>query len=279
MGKLFWYKRDPDAALGGMMGLTLEERGAYNTVLDLIYSRADQLPDDDRFLAGWCNCDLRVWRRLKARLLELGKITIEGGMIRNSRATSGVHEALSRVEVKAEAARARWAKSKPETSENNNLADAQAPIVHMTSTTTTRSKEESSSPARAREAEDAAFTAWQEAATAHGWPDAQFLNSTRRYAIGARLAECGGLDGWRQALAKAADSKFIIGQDGKPQRWFDLDWLLKPANFIRLYEGRYAERHAPQPAGQNQGPSGQPKDRAFRSRMLLASAIRGDGDS
>jgi len=33
-----WYKRDPNAALEGMAVLTLEERGAYNTVLDLIYT-------------------------------------------------------------------------------------------------------------------------------------------------------------------------------------------------------------------------------------------------
>ena len=39
MGTLKWYKRDPDAALSGMFELTLEERGAYNTILDLIYSR------------------------------------------------------------------------------------------------------------------------------------------------------------------------------------------------------------------------------------------------
>ena len=37
MGHLKWYKRDPRAALTGMMQLTLEERGAYNTILDLIY--------------------------------------------------------------------------------------------------------------------------------------------------------------------------------------------------------------------------------------------------
>jgi len=137
MGKLHWYKRDPDAALGGMMGLTLEERGAYNTVLDLIYSHADRLPDDDRFLAGWCNCDVRVWRRLKDRLIELGKLTAEGGLIRNGRATSGVDEALSRVASKSEAAKTRWAKSRGQSSENNDLADAQPSNVHMTTTTTT----------------------------------------------------------------------------------------------------------------------------------------------
>lgn len=139
MGKLRWYKRDPDAALGGMMALTLEERGAYGTVLDLIYSHADQLPDDDRFIAGWCNCDVRVWRRLKERLVSLGKLTLEGGCIRNIRATSGVDEALSRVEQASDAADVRWSKSRAAAKENKDLPDTPAEDQHMQSTTTSTS--------------------------------------------------------------------------------------------------------------------------------------------
>lgn len=82
MGKIAWYKRDPRAALTGMMELTLEERGAYNTVLDLIYDRAGDLRDDERFIAGWCGCDVRVWRRIRARLLALGKLYVDAGMLR-----------------------------------------------------------------------------------------------------------------------------------------------------------------------------------------------------
>lgn len=131
MGKLRWYKRDPDAALGGMMALTLEERGAYNTVLDLIYSRADELPDDDRFIAGWCNCDVRVWRRIKARLIGLGKLRVENGMLRNFRATSGVTEAISRVASAAEAANIRHGKSPAVSKENKDLGCAGASKTHV----------------------------------------------------------------------------------------------------------------------------------------------------
>ena len=34
MGFRKWHKRDRNAALRGMAALTLEERGAYNTILD-----------------------------------------------------------------------------------------------------------------------------------------------------------------------------------------------------------------------------------------------------
>ena len=50
MGTLKWYARDPRAALTGMMELTLEERGAYNTILDLIYCHDGEVVDDEIFL-------------------------------------------------------------------------------------------------------------------------------------------------------------------------------------------------------------------------------------
>jgi uncharacterized protein YdaU (DUF1376 family) len=103
MGTLRWYKRDPRAALAGMMGLTLEERGAYNTILDLIYINDGKLPDDSNLLAGWMHVDIRVVKRLRARLLSLGKIYLHGGCIRNERCDEELHKALLRIRSAAEA--------------------------------------------------------------------------------------------------------------------------------------------------------------------------------
>jgi uncharacterized protein YdaU (DUF1376 family) len=97
MGQIKWYKRDPSAALNGMMELSLEERGAYNTVLDLIYSRDGNLHDDDRFIAGWLRVDVRVWKRIKGALLARGKLYVDGDLLRNERADAEVLSALSRV--------------------------------------------------------------------------------------------------------------------------------------------------------------------------------------
>lgn len=95
MASLSWYKRYPRDALEGMQFLTLEERGAYNTVLDLIYLRGGDLPDDDRFIAGNMRCDVRVWRRIKKRLIALGKLQCTDGAIRNRRADVEVDSALA----------------------------------------------------------------------------------------------------------------------------------------------------------------------------------------
>jgi uncharacterized protein YdaU (DUF1376 family) len=97
MGNIRWYKRDPSAALTGMPNLTLEECGAYNIILDLIYDRGGAIDDDDRFIAGWLRVHVRVWRRLRRRLIELDKIYVNGPTLRNARADREVEAAQNRI--------------------------------------------------------------------------------------------------------------------------------------------------------------------------------------
>jgi len=120
VGRLNWYKRDMRKALTGMMGLSLEERGAYNTVLDLIYDSDDKLPDDERFIAGWCGVDVRVWKRIRTSLIEKKKLRAESGLLRNFRATSEVDAALSLLDVKVTSGRKGGARPK----KNKHLGQA-----------------------------------------------------------------------------------------------------------------------------------------------------------
>lgn len=93
MGILKWYKRDPRAALVGMAELTLEERGAYNTILDLIYCHDGELRDDVRAVAHQMQVDQRTWKRLRLRLLKAGKLYLSNGQLRNERADREVTSA------------------------------------------------------------------------------------------------------------------------------------------------------------------------------------------
>lgn len=136
MGKLKWYKRDPNAALSGMMELTLEERGAYNTVLDLIYARDNDLPDDDRFIAGWLRVDVRVWKRIKTTLIDRGKLYLRDGLICNTRADVEVLAGLSRCLSVADARRTSQAKSVAVRNKNKELALANDLQKNCTTTTT-----------------------------------------------------------------------------------------------------------------------------------------------
>jgi uncharacterized protein YdaU (DUF1376 family) len=69
-----WHPRAHRAALEGMLSLSLEERGAYNTLLDLIYDRGAPVPDDVRWLAGWMGVSLKRWSSIRASLVVKGKI-------------------------------------------------------------------------------------------------------------------------------------------------------------------------------------------------------------
>lgn len=131
MGQIKWYKRDPQDALDGMAPLSLEERGAYNTVLDLFYVRDGKLPDDDRFIAGFLGCDVRVWRRIRERLIDLGKLFVEAGHIHNRRADEELHTALARLVCSRNAgkasasSRARKSDMKPNNNNGGEPADVE----------------------------------------------------------------------------------------------------------------------------------------------------------
>jgi uncharacterized protein YdaU (DUF1376 family) len=121
MGKLRWYKRDPNAALVGMRVLSCEERGAYNTLLDLIYANDGSVIDDDRYLAGECALSMRGWRRVKARLVELRKIYAEGGRVKNFRADAEVRFGLKKVETARVAGEISARKKRAASNENKGL--------------------------------------------------------------------------------------------------------------------------------------------------------------
>lgn len=92
-------------------------------------------------------------------------------------------------------------------------------------------------------AADEAFSLYVAAAKLHGWVVPRKLDPDRRKALQAILKEWGGLDSWRDALAKAGASDFIMGRTKRSDEhanWrCDLDFLLKPKRFRRLVEGGY----------------------------------------
>src|SRR5262249_43559823 len=80
-----------------------------------------------------CRADLRVWKRIKQRLIDLGKITIEAGFIRNKRCTSEILRGLGRVVSAREAGRAGGRKSAVVRRQINNLSEATVQAVAQAS--------------------------------------------------------------------------------------------------------------------------------------------------
>jgi len=82
-----YYPRYPRDFLDGTAGMSLELKGAYSVVLDLIYMMGERgLPDDARYISGQLGCSVRKWNGLRETLVSEGKIFIENGIISNSRA-------------------------------------------------------------------------------------------------------------------------------------------------------------------------------------------------
>lgn len=82
-----WHKRYHSDALTGYRGLTLEERGAYTTILDLLYDSGEEaLPASERWQAGQMDVGPRRWRIIRDSLVAAGKIILlPDGRITNAR--------------------------------------------------------------------------------------------------------------------------------------------------------------------------------------------------
>lgn len=91
----------------GVRPLTLEETGAYIVLITLMYETADgKIPDDDRAISGWLGVDPRTWRRIRKRLIETGKLFLDGNKLGNSRVGAEITRAQLRAEVRSKSGKA-----------------------------------------------------------------------------------------------------------------------------------------------------------------------------
>ena len=120
-----YHRRYQGDALQGYRKLTLEQRGAYTTILDLIYDEGGPIEFNERWLAGELNCSLRKAKALLDELLELRKIYVtRDGKISNHRAEQEIGNALKISRKRAENGSKRKDNSaeKPEKPSKNNAA-------------------------------------------------------------------------------------------------------------------------------------------------------------
>jgi hypothetical protein len=104
------YLRHPDNFFTGTRTLTLEQRGAYNDLLDLYISFDGCLHDNDQQIARQLAVDLRVWRRVKTQLIDAAKIEISGGFVVPTGAVTTLARCLATSVAGRKAADSRWHK-------------------------------------------------------------------------------------------------------------------------------------------------------------------------
>lgn len=259
-----WYKRCGADFIHGTMMLTLEEKGAYSLCLDLIYDRGGPIPDDARWISGVCGVSIRKWNSIRERLLELGKLASENGMLSNRRAdfelVSAELSSRERAESGAKGGRKR-AENASTPNENNGLVQAELNRIEEIRGEV-EEKDEATPHLSPRLPISEAFDSWNEDARLAGWPLVTARSDERKRHLRPRLREH-GLDGWKAALKRARASPFL-GHD--PPTWFTFDWLLKPANFTKLIEGNYDRKRSDNLPAQR--PSGW--ETAFHSNMPAA---------
>lgn len=173
LSRLEWHPRYHRDALDGMERMCLEDRGAYTTLLDMMYDRAGPVPDEDRMIAGVMLVSVRAWRTIRARLIEAGKIlcveTPNGPALFNDRARNELENQTKRSRKNAENG-AKGGRNKPVTApkaignNDNEQATALAKYKLETETETeTEGSEDKSSGADRAVLTDHDAEAWHQA--------------------------------------------------------------------------------------------------------------------
>lgn len=116
-GKYAYHAHFHGDWLRGVANLAPDERGVYQTIIDLQYERRGPLPDDDEWLARQNNCPLRTYRRIKQKLIEKGRLIVdaEAGTLYDERAMRELASAGVMKETQAKRGRdgaaKRWTKA------------------------------------------------------------------------------------------------------------------------------------------------------------------------
>jgi hypothetical protein len=83
-----------------------------------------------------------------------------------------------------------------------------------------------------------AMADWNALANELSLPSVQRFTQPRKAKLQARLNECGGLDGWRSALAKVRANSWMHGANERGWK-AHFDFLLQESCFTKLMEGTY----------------------------------------
>ncbi len=114
-----------------------------------------------------------------------------------------------------------------------------------------------------------AVKAYREMAERQEWPNIRILSKARKSALRARLRDLGGIDGWHDALAKAAASSHCNGSNDRG--WVcNFDFLTRQSSLAKLMEGNYDDRNDQSHNRSNTGRSG-PHDSLFAGFAAFAN--------
>lgn len=234
--------------LGDTLDLDAAEIGAYMLLLMAQWNRGgSSLPDDPKKLQRVARCGrnwTKIWGQIehyfdrdedgvysKRLRLEAQNVAAKRAVNAQNGARGGSAKSLkSKEQQQANATNSLQRNSSIPEPEPYSIKDTNVSL--SVSTDATRHANEVSQ----------AVSRYNEAATKAGWPQVQKLTPNRSKQLRLRLKDCGGLNGWEDALRRAFASDFCRGRTSKPWTGFGFDWLVKAGNFTKLMEGNYDNR-------------------------------------
>ena len=230
---IYWgdYLRDT-------MHLQPEGHGAYLLLMAAYWTSGEALLDDDESLRAITGLDLSAWGHLKPTLKRF--FIAKDGVWRHKRIDEEIKRAKHLTKVrrasgklggksKAKGLAKRWQKASP--SQPQPQPPLPSPLPSQIKET----------PTELYTSElDHAFNAFNALAEKIGRPKVQRRGSARKAALGKRLSECGGLEGWRALLAKVEGSRYLRGE---VNGWkCDFDFLVRASKFTRIMEGSFDDQ-------------------------------------
>jgi len=223
--------------------LTLAEDGAYNRLLRLMWMTSGcSLPDDDAWIMRRMRVDKETFECVVLVVID-EFFQRKGGRISSARLAKE-YQKTDLAHKKRVAAGSKGGKAKALQTNKNKPSNAKAmpkqpepePEPYKEDTNVSLSV----SPDCVPHANDVseALAIYNEAADHAGWPKVQKMSAARTRSLKARLRDCDGMEGWRDALRRAYASDFIR------EKWasFGFDSLISQSKFTKLMEGSYDNR-------------------------------------
>ena len=247
-----YFRFYPSDFMRGVRGLTAQEVGVYTMLLCRMYEESGPIECHILRLSTYCGMREATFEKTLNKLVALGKINLANGMLSNDRAEIEISNRSNDLKIASAAGKA--SAEKRQQNQRAESTTVQHKANHTDTNTDTEDRDTNVSLvlfAPEPDQTEAAISKYNEAAKATGWPIVQRISPARKAALKARLKDCGGIDGWTDAIQKAVDSDFLCGRTDKSWMGFGFDWLTKSANFTKLMEGNYANR-----TGNNGGAAG-----------------------
>lgn len=240
----------PDDFEADTAHLTMAEDGAYNRLLRLQWrSPGCSLPDDLDWICRKVRARDDADRAMVSAVID-EYFTREDGRIFSRRLSREFVKATETFEKRSEAG-SKGGKSRSLIS--NDICSSRAKAGLKQPEPEPEPEEREEAKASLSSGDDVqpideitiAVSAYNATAASAGWPRIQVLSKQRRANLKARLAECGGIDGWVAALTKAKASPHCCGQNDRG--WVaNFDFLTRQSSFAKLMEGNYDARQSPQ---------------------------------